>query len=124
MVYKSSGGDQLEFHNEQPIYIQIATCIKEQIVSGRIRPGDKLPSVREYTVQFEVSALTIQRAMQYLEKEQVIYSRKGIGNFVREDSAQNLQGQLLEAQVRDFVEKMKKCGLTSEQIRELVDKFL
>lgn len=114
----------MEFHNEQPIYIQIATCVKEQIVSGRIQPGDKLPSVREYTVQFEVSALTIQRAMQYLEKEQIIYSRKGVGNFVREDSTRNLQGQMVEAQARDFVEKMKKCGLSPEEIRELVDKFL
>lgn len=114
----------MEFQNDQPIYIQIATKIKEQIVSGRIRPGDKLPSVREYSVLFEVSALTIQRAMQYLEKEQVIYSRKGVGNFVREDTKQSLQGQMINDLAGEFIKKMRNCGLQGDEIRELVDRFL
>ena len=58
--------------------------------------------------------LRIFEFMQYLEKEQVIYSRKGIGNFVWEDSVQNLQGQMVETQVRDFVEKM----VTIQQVAE------
>lgn len=54
----------MEFDNEKPIYIQIASLLKEQIASGRRRAGDKLPSVREGSVLFEVSALTMQRVMQ------------------------------------------------------------
>lgn len=49
----------MDFQNDQPIYIQIGTFIKEQIINGTIRPGEKLPSVREYAVFFEVSPLTI-----------------------------------------------------------------
>ena len=65
-----------------PIYLQIATQIKERIVSGDLAPGDKLPSVREYSLIFEVSPLTIQRAIQHLDNENVIYSKKGVGSFV------------------------------------------
>ena len=44
----------MDFQNDQPIYIQIGTFIKEQIINGTIQPGEKLPSVREYAVLFEV----------------------------------------------------------------------
>ena len=66
----------MDFQNDQPIYIQIGTFIKEQIINGTIRPGEKLPSVREYAVFFEVSPLTIHRTVQYLESEGIIETRK------------------------------------------------
>ena len=71
----------MDFQNDQPIYIQIGTFIKEQIINGTIKPGEKLPSVREYAVLFEVSPLTIHRTIQYLEAEGIIVTRKGIGSF-------------------------------------------
>ncbi len=114
----------MEFHNEQPIYIQIATMIKQQIASGQLQSGQKLPSVREYSVLFEVSALTIQRTMQYLEQEQVICPKKGIGNFVREESAGGLQKKMAQTQAEDFVRKMRSCGLSDAEIQMLVEKAL
>lgn len=66
----------MDFQNDQPIYIQIGTFIKEQIINGTIKPGEKLPSVREYAVLFEVSPLTIHRTIQYLEAEGIIVTRK------------------------------------------------
>ena len=66
----------MDFQNDQPIYIQIGTFIKEQIINGTIQPGEKLPSVREYAVLFEVSPLTIHRTVQYLEAEGIIVTRK------------------------------------------------
>lgn len=118
------GGEGLEFQNDQPIYIQIADFIKEQIASGQILPGAKLPSVREYSVFFEVSALTIQRTMEYLVREQLVVSKKGVGNFVREDCAENLQNVLAETQTRIFVKKMRNCGLSDGEIRILIDQIL
>lgn len=114
----------MEFHNEQPIYIQIATIIKQQIASGQLQPGEKLPSVREYSVLFEVSALTIQRTMQYLEQQQVIYPKKGIGNFVQEENAGSLQKKMAEMQAAEFIRKMRGCGLTDTEIKKLVEAAL
>lgn len=121
---RTTGGKGLEFHNEQPIYIQIATLIKQQIASGQLLPKEKLPSVREYSVLFEVSALTIQRTMQYLEQEQVIYSKKGVGNFVQEETAGSLQRKMAQVQAAEFVRKMRNCGLTDREIQRLVENEL
>lgn len=110
----------MEFDHNQPIYIQIATRIKEQILTGALRTGQKLPSVREYAVIFEVSPLTIHRALQYLELEQVITTKKGIGSFVQEKMLEALTGQLVEGQVRDFVTKMKSYGIREEDAAAMV----
>lgn len=114
----------MEFQNDQPIYIQIANVIKEQIARGELQAGEKLRSVREYSVQFEVSALTVQRTMEYLAKEGLVMSRKGIGSFVREDCVQDLQTTLIQEQAREFVRKMKSCGLGAQEIRALVEQML
>ena len=112
----------MEFHNEKPIYIQIASVLKEQIASGQLRAGDKLPSVREGSVFFEVSALTMQRVMQQLEAENIIFSKKGIGYFVREESADHLQMRMSEERAGEFVRVMKNCGLSLEEVHRLVEK--
>lgn len=113
----------MEFQNNQPIYIQIASYIKEQIASGQLHSGEKLPSVREYSVFFEVSALTIQRAMEYLLKEHLIIPRKGIGNFVT-DNISHLQDELVGKLTIDYIQNMKSCGLSSEEIQEVIELML
>lgn len=114
----------MEFQNDQPIYIQIANVIKEQIARGELQAGEKLWSVREYSVLFEVSALTVQRMMEYLVREGLVTSRKGIGSFVREDCVQDLQTALIREQAEEFVRKMENCGLDAQQIRELIGETL
>ena len=109
----------MEFDNEKPIYIQIASLLKEQIASGRRRAGDKLPSVREGSVLFEVSALTMQRVMQQLESEGIIISKKGIGYFIREEHAGSLQARLAREKTGEFVQTMKNCGLPLEEAVDL-----
>ncbi len=51
----------MEFQTDTPIYLQIATDIKQQILKGALCPGDKLFSVREYSILYEVSPLTVQK---------------------------------------------------------------
>lgn len=104
------------FNTEQPIYLQIGMDIKEQIVGRKLVPGEKLRSVREYSVYYEVSPLTIQRAMQYLESEGVIYSQKGVGNFIKADVMDSLEGSMLDEKIRGFIGHLRKCGLSDEDI--------
>ena len=114
----------MKFQNNQPIYIQIANHIKEQIASGQLQAGDKLSSIREYSVFFEVSALTMQRAMEYLIKENLVVSKRGIGNFINEESANHLQEELVSKQTHNYLQTMKNCGLSSQEIIELVKEIL
>lgn len=110
----------MDFQNDQPIYLQIGTFIKEQIISQALSPGEKLPSVREYAVIFEVSPLTIHRTIQYLEAEGIIETKKGVGSFVRADIREKLSDDMVKGQVRDFIVKMRNCGLTDKEISEAV----
>lgn len=111
----------MEFDHEKPIYIQIASILKEQIAGGQRKAGDKLPSVREGSVLFEVSALTMQRAMLHLESEGIILSKKGVGYFVREECAGSLQERMAREKAGEFVRVMKNCGLSLKEARSLVE---
>ena len=73
------------FDAAAPIYIQIGDRIREEIISGKYPPGEQLKSVREYAVFYEVSPLTMHRAMQYLESQGLIVTKKGVG-YLAEDT--------------------------------------
>ena len=114
----------MEFKSDIPIYIQIASDIKEQILNGKIHEGDKLRSIREYSVEYEVSPLTIQRTFQLLDVDQMTYSKKGIGSFVKMGAKEYLQESVVESTVQEFVIKMRNCGLSNSEIINLVEKSI
>ena len=112
------------FQGNVPIYVQIADSIKEQVVRGAIAEGDKLGSVREYAVLYEVTALTVQRAMQLLENEGVIQTRKGVGSFVVPNAVASLADRMVSQRVREFVSGMKNMGVAEKLIITLVEEEL
>ena len=66
-----------------PIYAQLERGIRAAIASGRLRPGDQLPTVRQLAVQLRVNANTIARVYAELERTGVLETRRGVGSFVR-----------------------------------------
>lgn len=112
------------FQDNIPIYIQICNQIKEQIIRGDLRDGDKLPSIREYSSTYEVTNLTIQRAMQQLEQDGIIQARKGVGSFVLDGSRDLLAKHMIERITKDFVTKMKNMGLANIDIIKLLKEEL
>ena len=75
----------MDFNDNLPIYIQIMNLLKSKMVSGEISGGDKLPSVREFSKELKVNPNTIQRAYQELEREELVFTQRGMGTFVTED---------------------------------------
>ncbi len=73
----------LDHRDSRPIYEQIADAFKRQIDAGILRPGDKLPSVRELSASLTINPNTIQRAYRELEHGGWIESAPGKGSFVR-----------------------------------------
>ncbi|MGN0978078.1 MAG: GntR family transcriptional regulator, partial [Faecousia sp.] len=72
----------LDYRDSRPIYTQIIDGIREQIITGVLRPGDKLPSVRELASTLAINPNTIQRAYRRLEAEGWIATVPGKGCFV------------------------------------------
>lgn len=72
----------IEFDNNLPIYIQIMNYIKGEIVTGKLKPGDKILSVRELASELQINPNTVQRTFQELEREEIVETRRGMGRYV------------------------------------------
>ncbi len=106
------------------IYLQICDAICEQILSGKLRPDERIPSVREYGAEIGVNPNTVMRSYEKLTGEGIIYNRRGIGYFISPDAPRIV----LEAQRKEFLEtelpeigrKMRLLGLSEEKFLSLL----
>lgn len=89
-----------------PRHAQISQWLRDQIESGEYTPDEKLPSENELAKKFDVSRVTIRRALQSLENEEIIYRCQGLGSFVKDDRTPHKLVRLT-----DFNEDMAKAGL-------------
>lgn len=111
----------MEFNSNKSIYLQICDAICEQILSGTLRPEERIPSVREYGADIGVNPNTIMRSYEKLTADGIIYNKRGIGYFISPDALETV----LEAQRKDFLEnelpqilkRMKLLGLDSSLLK-------
>jgi len=73
---------KIDFNSNTPIYAQIIEQIKRDIALGLLNPGDKLPSVRELSAKLLINPNTIIKIYTELERESIIYTKKGVGSFI------------------------------------------
>ncbi len=118
--YNSNEVVQMGFQENVPIYVQIADDIKQEIISGDLHAGDKLLSIRECSAKYQVTALTVQRAMALLEVQQIVTAKKGVGSFVNPDAPAHLQEEMVKSEVEGFLKRMKKMGFDEEEILQKV----
>ncbi len=112
------------FDAAAPIYIQIGDRIREEIISGKYPPGEQLKSVPEYAVFYEVSPLTMHRAMQYLESQGLIVTKKGVGSFVNPQLNPIAARQMVKEQALQFIGRLREMGLSDPEILELTRECL
>ena len=112
----------MNFESNLPIYIQIINLIKKNIVSGKLKGGEKLASVRELSTELKVNPNTIQRAYQELEREDLVFTRRGMGTFLTEDEKviMKLKRNMASNMVKSFVEDMKSIGYEKNEIIQLI----
>lgn len=91
----------MEFSENKPIYIQIADDICNRILSGSMKPGERVLSVREWSARIGVNPNTVARSYDLLETSGVIRAERGIGFFVSADARE----RILESERKTFVEK-------------------
>lgn len=89
----------MEFNGNKAIYLQICDAICEQILSGGLKPDERIPSVREYGADIGVNPNTIMRSYEKLTNEGIIYNKRGIGYFISADARE----MVLEAQRKEFI---------------------
>ncbi len=111
-----------KFRSDLPIYSQLVEQIKLAIVSGNLLPGERLMSVRDMATEAGVNPNTMQRALQELERDGMVYSQRTAGRFVTENMQviEREKKKFAEEQIRSFLEAMKKLGYQWEEILALL----
>ncbi|ANY69985.1 GntR family transcriptional regulator [Paenibacillus sp. BIHB 4019] len=112
----------IEFDNNQPIYIQIMNYIKQQIISGKLNPGDKIDSVRELAVELQINPNTIQRTFQELEREGIVETRRGLGRYVTSEEAAivSIKKEMAADLLGRFIQGMRDLGFKKDDIVAIV----
>ena len=114
----------MEFNSALPIYLQVMTSIKRDIVMGRLKPGEKLPSVRDMAVTYTINPNTVSRVYRELESEGISFTKRGMGTFVTEDEekVQQLRSEMADGLVLRFLEDMRQLGISPEQAAKLIQR--
>ena len=112
-----------EFENDLPIYLQIIEHIKAMIVSGEYKKGQKIPSVRELSLFFEVNPNTIQKSLFELESMGLIRTDRTNGKFVTESDEVINESKMKTTRdvIDDFFEKMEKLGFDRQQTLKILN---
>ena len=80
----------MNFKDTNPIYLQIAERICDEILQGTYREDDRIPSVREYAAMVEVNANTVVRTFDHLQSLEIIYNKRGLGYFVAKGAVRRI----------------------------------
>ncbi len=112
------------YQPNSPIWLQVMTLIKTDIVIGRRPPGSKLPGGRDLALQYSINPNTAARVYRELEDEGLCETRRGMGTYVTQDAArvQALSSEMAESAVREFLTKMKELGISRKEIFRMLDK--
>lgn len=117
----------MEFKETQAIYLQIVDLVCDNIMAGKWKAGERVPSVRELGVQLEVNPNTVMRAYDCLQDKQIIYNKRGVGYFVGEEApAQIIEAhrvEFLEMELPEIFRRMKLLGISFERLAEEYEKY-
>lgn len=118
----------MDFSHNQPIYMQIVDYFCDNILSGKWKEHEKIPSVRDIAVTVEVNPNTAIRAYTVLQDKGVIFNKRGLGYYVAEGGKQ----KVLEMKKDEFVSRdlppifrsMQLLGITSAEIEQMYNTYL
>ena len=111
----------MEFKSDKAIYEQIAEYVCEKVLRGEWKAEERMPSVREFAVSLTVNPNTVMRAYEHLERNGIIYSKRGIGFLIGADSRQKAAELMREdflKSVPAFVSRMKLLGIDFKELEK------
>lgn len=105
------------FDNDRPIYIQLVEKLRLEIISNKLKPGERIPSVRELALTTRVNPNTMQKALVELENEGLIYTERTNGKFVttNKELIDKIKKQLAEEKVNNYLQDMKNIGISYKE---------
>ena len=115
---------QWQLRGDRPIYQQLMERLIEQIVSGQLGAGDKVPPVRELAAEAGVNPNTLQRARAYLARDGLMHTTRTCGLYVTEyrEMIAKIREQIASDRISEFLAGMSQLGFTEQEIVALLEK--
>lgn len=112
--------------SDRPIYLQLMERIQQDIISGKYKAGDKLPSVRDLALEAAVNPNTMQKALAELERSGLVYSQRTAGRFITDDEEllKGLKKEQAGRYLKEFFANMRQLGFKNEEIRLLFEEAM
>ncbi len=108
-----------------PIYMQIVQACKHQVATGRLKPGEQLPTVRELAAVLRINPNTVARAYEQLNSDNVISTQQGRGTYVRDrpddQHLAKIRDEQLTTMMDSAIAKALSTGYTCDQVRAAFD---
>jgi len=117
----------MEFNQSQAIYLQIGDYICEQILIGRWKEGDRILSVRELGVALQVNPNTVVRTFEFLQNNEIIFNKRGVGYFVAENAKKKIieyrRKQFLEFDLPIVFKNINLLGMSFDEIKTQYEEY-
>ncbi|MDE7345110.1 MAG: GntR family transcriptional regulator [Muribaculaceae bacterium] len=114
--------------DNRPIYVRLADQICDRILLEEYRPNERIPSVREYAVSQQVNPATAARAFETLERQGVIFNKRGLGFFVAESAVDIIRKLRLETLLGEesdlFFSRLAVLEVSPDQLRDMYLEYL
>lgn len=114
----------MEFQASKGIFLQIADNLCRQILEGLLKPGDRVPSVRDLAEEFEVNRNTVMRTYTNLQEAGIFENKRGIGFFISENAAELVRAKekagFFSQELPEFILKVKLLKLNSTDLSQLI----
>ena len=108
------------FRDNQSSYLQIAERICDEILENKFPPGERIPSIREYAALVEVNANTVVRSYEWLQQQEIIFNKRGIGYYVSPEGKHHIKAIRRERFFNDelplFFNRLYTLGISVEEI--------
>jgi DNA-binding transcriptional regulator YhcF (GntR family) len=116
----------MNFKESKSIYLQIADRLCDEILQGKYAEEERMPSVREYAALMEVTTNTALRSFDYLQSQEVIYNKRGLGYFVAKGAKKAILSSrrkvFMKEDVYEFIHQLHTLDIPIERIVELYKK--
>ena len=114
--------EYLIFTNDKAIYIQMADRLCDEILAGKYKDDDRIPSVREYAVMLEVNANTAVKAFDELSRANIIYNKRGLGYFVTPGAKKQIlkerKQEFMKERLPELFRQMQLLDITINDVAE------
>lgn len=118
----------MNFNDNKPIYLQIADSLMDSIVRGDLPDESRLPSVRDYAIEAGVNPNTVMRTFIWLQQQELIYMKRGIGYFVASNAADRIlqmrKEYFFDHEANYFFDRLSSFGISPEQLMNAYTDFL